>query len=984
VTQLKALGGLRLESSPGSPPFTQPKPLLLLAYLSLEGSQQRRHLAELFWRDGNRMKSLSMTLTRLRQGVGEVIEVDDKRAKANLSSDAGDLLESLDKSDWQKASELYRGAFLEGVILDDWSSELEEWVYTTREYLAERVQYALLHLAEAAAKQQDFDRTRDLAERAYKLPGLAGTEIINLKRLYPLLCASSSLLAPEVRKELQEYGFSLLLTTEEARAIVKPSPTLTKTMLPVRGTSFVGRDEELAELATLLSKPNVSLLTLLGPAGVGKTRLALQLAFEQQKLNAFKDGVYFAPLDALNDPSLIASSLLSHFGLTQGKLKPFIQLTEFIAEKNILLVLDNFEHLTQSSSLLSQLLSRCPNLKILVTSREKLRLEEEHVFALGGLSYPTTVSEDAKLSEALQLFRERAQQVQPRFEIEQNLADVIRICNLVEGLPLGLELAASWVRLMSCRDIAAEIEKGLELLTSAAKNVPERHRSLKAAFEQSWKRLSPKEQAVLRKLSVFVGGFRREAASEVAGATIPVLASLVDKSLLKVLPTGRYDRHPLLYQFTKEKLLEHPDEYVALQEHHARYYLTFAEHADAQLQGKEQVLWFERLDEELDNLREALNFLGTNDDVSTALQLATALGYFWNTRGYYAEGSGHLINLLIKTSGDTLVYARASRQTGELLWRQGDHAKAERFYKQSLELAKVLGESLLQARTLLGLGNIARLNRGDFEGARSSYQAALELAETSGDKACIADALRSLGALSNEQGNYRRSQTCYETAANLYDELGDGHSRAKALINLATVLMYLGEVRQAHDFNVAALELFRKVGDKHGMGIALLNLGIDAVEAGKRSEATTFYQESLQLFRDLGDKRMVSHLLNNLGGNFQRLKEFDKAKHYLEESLKIQKQIGDVSLIAHALYILGQVQHDEGKLQKARETYEECIDLCRSCTFKTRTSREQKPNSRKLKRLLKTQVIKRRLGKFSRREQDSRKHCRVLFRCTND
>jgi predicted ATPase/uncharacterized protein HemY len=924
VAQLKALGGLKLEGTA----FTRPTPLLLLTYLSLEGSQQRRHVAELFWQGGNHMKSLSMTLTRLRQGAGDVVEADEKRTWTRLQSDAKELLESLDQSHWQQASDLYTGAFLEGVVLDDWSSELEDWVYTTREYLAERVQYALLNLAEEAAKKQDFDNARDLAERAYKLPGLAGTEVTSLKRLYPLLCAGCSLLAPEVRKNIEEYGLKLELTTEKARATFE-QVLATPNTLPVRGTSFIGRDEELTELATLLNKPKVALLTLLGHAGVGKTRLALQLAHEQQKLGGFKDGVYFVPLDALGDASLLTSSLLSHFGLTQqGKAEPLDQLTNFIASKNILLVLDNFEHLLDGSSLLSTLLNTCQNLKILVTSRERLHLEEEHLFPLEGLAFPTVdVSfEEARTFDAVTLFRERAQQLQPQFELQEQLDAILRICKLVEGLPLGLELAASWVRLMSCTEIADEIQRNLEFLTTTTRNVPERHRSLKAAFEYSWKLLTPKEQEVLRKLSVFVGGFRREAASTFTGATIPLLASLVDKSLLRVLPNGRYDRHPLLYQFTQEKLAEQPSEQFKNREHHACYYVAFAEHADTHLQGNEQVTWFGRLDEELDNLREALGYLETKDDLSTALRLATALGYFWNTRGYYAEGCSHLTTLLSKTSGTTFTRAKASLRAGDLLWKQGNHVSAQTLYEQSLATAKTLGERSLQAKALTGLGIIAELNRSDFEGARSHYQSALELAGESGDKACLADALCQLGALSSEEGNYHYAQTCYETSANLYDELGNQQGRAKLLTNLATVLTYLGEFYKAHALNVESLELLRSVGDRHGMGIALLNLGVDASET---QEKIKYYQESLQLFRDLGDKRMVSHLLNNLGGNFQKLAELDKAQTLLEESLAIQQQVGDVALIAHALYILGQILRDKGAFQQAHQTYNTCIDLCR-------------------------------------------------------
>jgi hypothetical protein len=439
------------------------------------------------------MKSLSMTMTRLRQGAGEVIGGDEKKLLAIVPSDVKELLESLDKSGWKEANDLYTGAFLEGVVLEDWGSELEEWVYTTREYLAERVQYALLNLAEEAAKEQDFSKAGELAERAYSLPGLGSNEPATLKRLYTLLCAGANVHAPDVRKEAEDYGLTLELTKQAAREMFKPSSKTTS--LPVRGTSFVGRDEELTELVTLLSKPTVSLLTLLGPAGVGKTRLALQLAHEQQKLGTFKDGVYFIPFDALNDPGLLASSLLSQLGVTpHGKTELLTQVIDFLADKTVLLVLDNFEHLVEGSRLIAEVVSKCANLKILVTSREKLNVEEEHLYALEGLPYSRTPSKDAALGDAVQLFNERARQVQARFQIDEQLADVIRICEFVEGLPLGLELAASWVRLMSCKEIADEIERGLELLVSTAKNIPERHRSFRAAFEQSWKRLSQKGQ----------------------------------------------------------------------------------------------------------------------------------------------------------------------------------------------------------------------------------------------------------------------------------------------------------------------------------------------------------------------------------------------------------------------------------------------------------------------------------------------------------
>ncbi|CAA9585532.1 MAG: hypothetical protein AVDCRST_MAG86-3447 [uncultured Truepera sp.] len=669
---------------------------------------------------------------------------------------------------------------------------------------------------------------------------------------------------------------------------------------------------------------------MLGVAGVGKTRLALQLAHEQLSLGTFQDAVRFVSLDTLNDARQLPSRLIGDLGLTQrANTDPLEQLTTFIAKRRMLLVLDNFEGLVEGSSLLSQLLRVCPNLKVLVTTRERLRLEEEHVFPIEGLPYPGGRAADGPLADAVQLFKERAQQAHPHFDLERELAAVLDICRLVEGLPLGIELAASWVRLMPCTEIASEIRRSLEFLSSTTRNVPERHRSLEAAFEASWGRLSPQEQEGLRGLSVFRGGFTRAAASTMAGATIPLLASLVDRSLLRVSPSGRYDRHPLLYQFTREKLAEHPEEQAGAQGKHAAFYLSLAEEAAPQLRGREQVRWFGRLSEELDNFREALRVLETKGDAETALRLATTLGHLWSTRGHYAEGYSYLTRFLPEVARPSVTAAKASLLAADLAWVQGDHKTAQTLLEQSLTSAKELNEKSLWSRSLGALGRIAQLNRGDPEGARSLYEAALERAGEVGDKEASATSLRSLGGLHSEGANYRQARLCYEASASLAAELGDDHSRAKALVSLATVLTYLGESAQAHVLNEQCLELFRAVGDAHGAGIALLNLGVDASEQGDLEGSTERYRQSLELFRGLGDKRMVSHLLNNVAGVLQKCGDLPQAQELLEESLAIQRTVGDVSLVAHALNTLASVYDDQGRPGEAFRCYQECLELCR-------------------------------------------------------
>jgi predicted ATPase/uncharacterized protein HemY len=977
MIRLQALGGLELKPSG----FTQPKPLLLLAYLALEGRQQRRHLAELFWPGGQGMKSLSMTLTRLRQGAGPVVEADDQRVWTTVPSDVKVLLEALAKRRWLRVAELYAGAFVEGVVLD-WSSELEEWIYATREYLAERVQYALLNLAEEAAHKRDFQAAADFAERAYRLPGLAGSEVGRLERLYHLLTAGQSLLAPEVRKEAESYGIALRLSTAEARAAFETAATIPHN-LSLKGTSFVGRDLELTEIATLLAKPSCRLLTLTGPGGSGKTRLALQVAHEQLRLGSYPGGVFMVMLEGLTQAELLFVKLAQALELgLAGQEAPLSQLVRAIGDKRMLLVLDNFEQLLGKAAGLSagldqsgagfagpasgkpadalpaqlavmskaagrssdldrsevdgalillDLLQACPNLGLLVTSRERLNLEEEHLFVLEGLPYPKeaiTVWEEAEASDAVQLFAQRAQQAQPAFDLTpETLPDVIRICRLVEGLPLGLELAASWVRLMPPSEIAEEIARNLDFLTSSTRNVPERQRSLRAVFESSWQLLGAKEQAGLRKLAVFHGGFTREAAAEVAEATLPLLASLADKSLLRVLPSGRYDRHPLLYQFIYEKLVERPAEKRRTQANHAAYYLGLAAKAEPLLRSSEQVYWFGRMDEELENFRVAFAYL--KDDPLRALKLAGALGYFWEVRGHYREGCDTVSRLLRRVAVLDEVSAKAALVAARLAWRQGDHQAARTWYERSLARAEALAARPIQVEALSGLGLIAQVNLGEYEAAHHHFQRALELARECEDKALVAQSLRLLGALYVEYSRYQEAKRCYEESAALHAELEDFHGRAKSLLNLATVLTYLGELEEAHRLNLESLELLRAVGDRYGEGVSLLNLGMDAASSGDRQKSLQLYQASLALFRELGDERMVSHLLNNLAGDHQKLGEPHEARALLEESLAIQRRIGDVSLISHALYILGQVHHDLGERDEAYRRYQECIALCR-------------------------------------------------------
>jgi tetratricopeptide (TPR) repeat protein len=708
--QLVTLGDLRL----GGSSFHRRKPLLMLTYLTLEGPQDRRRLSQLLFPDtADPMASLRVALTRLRQAAPGAVHVDGSIVHSLVSCDAEPLLDDLAGSDLLGRDDAYPGPFLQGVDVEGISQELEEWVFSTRELLAERVRSALLGYADLLTRRGDLARAARAAHEALSVRGAGPAEPEQLARAHAIFVASDAPWSDATARELADYGIDPddLPVPESEAAAESSRETPNNLVLPI--TSFVGRDDELKRIATLLRGDQDRLITLLGTAGVGKTRLSIQAAHEALGSDRFRDGVYWVGLDALTDPEQIPDQVAQALGLSIQANTPAIdQLIRFLEPKRLLLILDNFEQLIDGALIPARLVTQCRALTIAVTSRQRLGVREERTIRVEGLEIPPATTTDpaqALTFDAVRLFTLRAQHRDAAFRLDPDtLPDVLHICRLVDGAPLGLELAAAWTPALPVPDIAQELERGLGTLTARAKDVPDKHRSLEAAFETSWDLLDDPHRDVLRRLAVFRGGFRRDAAAEVAGATLPILADLVDRSLLRLAPDGRYDRHPLVHQFCLEKLAADAEERRTYEDRHGTYFWQQTRPPDDAVPSRSEGgrNLFERLEtdlspetlkraqDEFPNLRAAWQHYLAAQDAAKIADVADFHGTVADVWNRFREGLVLFEDALASLGDDSdeqrLARARVEGVLAVVYWRLGRFTEGVRLAQAALDVVREL------------------------------------------------------------------------------------------------------------------------------------------------------------------------------------------------------------------------------------------------------------------------------------------------------
>lgn len=890
----------------------------LLVYLAVEADRphRRESLVGLLWPECAEQvarHNLRQALFSLRQVIGDsaasppYLLISREAIQFNRASDSSLDLAQFNtilqacKQDRGRDSEdpsvraarleelvkLYRGEFLHGFFLED-SAEFEQWALLQRESLHQQALEAHSALAEYYEDHGDFQVARRhalrqieldpwheeaycQAMRALALDGQRAAALAQFETCRRVLAEELGLEPSAVTRQLAEQIRSGTLKT---KAESPPSlPAAPFHNLPVSLTSFHGREQELADVGRLLADPECRCISLVGPGGIGKTRLALQAA--ERHRAAFPHGVAFVPLASVGTVEAALAATAGAVGCAfYGPSDPKDQLLNYLSEKQMLLVEDNVEHLLAAGppqaglvDLLLDILRRAPGVKLLVTSRDMLDLQEEWVFDVRGLAFPDALP-TGRLDEypAVALFIQRAKRASPGFAAnEADLAAIAQLCCLVQGMPLAIELAATWSRALSPSEIATQIEGGLDFLSASLRDLPERHRSMRVVFDQTWQRLSAKEQQALSQLSVFRGGFSRGAAEQVAGASLPVLSALVNRTLVRRNASGRYELHELVRQYAAARLAADISAQATAQKRHSDFFLALAEAGGATTLQVDQKVWLQRLEADLDNLRAALSWTLEQGEIELALRLCGALGLLWEVHGHVKEGRRWLEQALALRGPAPLPRrVKALKVAGRMAFEQQDLSAAQAFYEEGLALAREASDLSQVASLLNSLGNVAWA-RDDLARAGDLYDQVLTVRRQLNDQRGIANVLNDLGLVAMRLRQFERAAQLMEEGISLTRSLGDQRALAASLLNLGLVTARIeGGAARAAVHLAACVELSRELGYRKALAYALDELATLALHEGDQAKATSLAQESLELCRGLEDRHGAIYALVNL------------------------------------------------------------------------------------------------------------------------
>ncbi len=914
VLEIRLFGGLEI-SQGGAPinKFVSSKAPALLAYLAVtDRAHQRDALAALLWgemTDADAKNNLRQTLSNLRKlleshliitrdtvaletAVPPTLDVAQFEAHLKASRAASQhRFEHL-----AQAAALYRGDFLAGFVVRD-APEFEEWLLAQRVRFRELALHTLHTLTQHHLERGEYGRAIDSATRLLALD--AWREEAHCQLMLALARSGQR------RAALSQYETCRLLLDKELGVLpsaetvalyerIRATADTPRHNLPAQPTPFVGREAEITQIAGMLQNPACRLLTLVGTGGMGKTRLALQAAARAHQQGLFLHGVFFVSLVGVDSETLLATAVATacdlHFS---GSQNPTAQLFTFLRDRELLLVLDNFEHLLDESIWLVQLLQQAPGIKLLITSREALNVQWEKSLPLDGLTlpaHPLVTAAEATTYSALHLFTLRASVVRPDFALtEETIPCVSQICRLVEGMPLALELAAVTIRQYTCAELVAAITQNLDILATSYRDMPPRHRSLRAVFDNVWLLLTPSEQDHFSALSIFVGSFSQEAAAVVTGTPRPLLSTLVDKSLLREMGNGRYQLHNVLRQYAAEKLAASQQQ--ALPQQYADFYADWLHRQEKSLFTPAEIDVFQAIQADLDNVRAAWFWALNHESLPLLQQSLKSLRTFYNVQSRFQEGAEWLAQtaVILKPLAATnpsalMLYAQVLARWASFAAWQGQNEQADALFTEALQYARQVNDPQELGFVLLNKGYLTIVS-GDYETAGKEYQESLAHYRHTQDAHGISDALSALGGWHNVTGDWASAKLCLQESVTIARDIKDEHSLRSSLTNLGNVYYLLGDYEQAKSHYEEVLPLCQKVGDRAAEAIILCNLGALSEKAGNLPEAEQCLQGGITLFTEANHPQAVVHASTMLASVFLEMRAFARAQEILAQAL---------------------------------------------------------------------------------------------------
>ncbi len=795
-----------------------------------------------------------------------------------------------------------------------------------------RVRIAL-HSGYAEKRQNDYfgpviNRTARILAVAWGGQILITPEVLNIHKLPQN--ATIKDLGRHMLKDLGEPQLIYCLLSPDLKIQEFPplrSLSAQPNNLPVQTTPFLGREKELSEIERLLQIPECRLLTLIGPGGIGKSRLALQAAADM--IEYFPQGTFLVPLAPLSSAQFLISAIADQIRFSlYSRQDAKTQLLGYLAEKQMLLILDNFEHIIEGAGIISEILRCAPKVKIIVTSREMLNLQGEYLYQIKGLEYPTGEKVDIGKFGAVQLFLHNARRVKVDFiPAEEEIGYIVRICQIVGGIPLGIELASSWLRIFSLTEITKEIEKNLDFLSSKMRDLPERHQSLRAVFEYSWKLLSSEEKNLLARLSVFPRRFSRNAAENIAGATLPLLSSLIDKSLLLRDSSGDYEMIGVLHQYAEEKLQEIPEQRDRTLNLFCEYYVDFVDRIKENIQSGTNFEIISEVKKEIDNIRKAWLAIIKEGDEKLIEKALLGIFYIYDTNGWLKEGVDNLQRIIDRLSGegrkkgDTELMGKIYARLATFLYQLGFYDRARELLTRSLEIARKNENKEEMGVCINTLGNIAFMI-SQYDEARRLYSAWLEIAQALNHEKNIAGAYNNLGVISYQLGEYEQAKKFFEESKTFAERIGYKKGVAFANSNIALVFHETGNDQEAKKIFLEALSFDRQIGDKISIANTLNNLGLVYKALNEVDEAKKVFEESLQIRQEIGDRMGMTISFNNLGDVALIQGQYEMAIELFNKWQKISQELNDKygEMKSHL-----ELSRAYGALKNYKKAEEECL-----------------------------------------------------------